>query len=185
MPKNNLNIENIMEEIRAQVEEINGYDVEYEFEKITMPEADSQAMAHRARYLIDGAAARRIVQPERPIEGNPLAVFIKKIMRKMLRFYVHPNVFAQNDYNYFATESMYLLWNLQSETDKQNRTIHSELDQLCCEVAKMKKEQTRYDHKDLDAVMEENRQLKAKVDELCLMLEEQRGTMLPEEKKNR
>ena len=43
--------------------------------------------------------AHYYVQPYKPIAGNPLKVVIKKVIRKLTKFYVEPVVFEQNEFN--------------------------------------------------------------------------------------
>lgn len=101
---NNINIEEIMNEIRQKIKEqkltadmLSFEDVPYKKAaqtgndpNVTLGEADS-ALA----YL----NAHSFIQPYKELQGNPVFVFIKKIIRRLTKFYVEPVVFEQNDFN--------------------------------------------------------------------------------------
>jgi hypothetical protein len=40
-----------------------------------------------------------VVPFDRPLPGNPIVVFFKKVIRKLIRFYIRPTVEQQNEFN--------------------------------------------------------------------------------------
>lgn len=52
----------------------------------------------------------RKVQCWRLIGGNRLAVFFKKIIRKLIKFYVEPIIDEQNQFNFYTTSAMTQLY---------------------------------------------------------------------------
>lgn len=101
MENNNINIEEIMADIRKKIKEENltadmlsFEDVPYK--KPVQVQANTLEVADESlRYL----NTRYYIQPYKELKGNPVVVFIKKVLRKLMKFYVEPVVFEQNDFN--------------------------------------------------------------------------------------
>lgn len=101
MENNNINIEEIMADIRKKIKEENltadmlsFEDVPYK--KPVQVQANTlEAADESLRYL----NTRYYIQPYKELKGNPVVVFIKKVLRKLMKFYVEPVVFEQNDFN--------------------------------------------------------------------------------------
>ena len=100
----NINVEEIMEEIRRDIKE-KGYtndDVSFADvsadEKYATPE-HSFLLAHnvKALQINYNVNAYRPLVSTRPLGG--LIVFIRKVIRKLIKFYIEPIVFDQNDVN--------------------------------------------------------------------------------------
>ncbi|MBQ9894457.1 MAG: hypothetical protein IJM38_03630 [Ruminococcus sp.] len=100
----NINIEEIMAQIKRDIREkgltpdmLSFEDVPYSKPvqvtregNATLSDAD-EALAHmNAHYYI---------QPYKPLAGSSIKVFIKKVLRKLMKFYVEPVVFEQNEFN--------------------------------------------------------------------------------------
>lgn len=100
----NINIEEIMAQIKGEIKEkgltpdmLSFEDVPYSKPvQVTREESSSLADADDALAHMN---AHYYVQPYKPIAGNPLKVFIKKVIRKLTKFYVEPVVFEQNEFN--------------------------------------------------------------------------------------
>lgn len=99
-----IDIEEIMKEIRQNIKE-RGYDKEpLSFEDIAIPEAPRQvrsqvnmeALVNELEFLNNNWNNPANV----PVNGgNPIGSFLKKIVRKCTAFIVRPIVNFQNDYN--------------------------------------------------------------------------------------
>jgi hypothetical protein len=50
-----------------------------------------------------------VITESRRIEGSPLIVFIKRVIRKLTRFYVKPIVDAQNEFNEYTVRTANML----------------------------------------------------------------------------
>ena len=101
---NEINIEEIMKEIRQNIKE-RGYDKEpLSFEDVTISEP---AVQEGAQFSMDEFLTELNYMNRGwnnsfnvPVEGgNPIAVFVKKMIRKCTRFIVFPIVNFQNAYN--------------------------------------------------------------------------------------
>ena len=86
---------------------------------------------------------------DRPIYGNRIAVFIKRLIRKLIRFYIRPTVEQQNEFNVSMSRAM-------STVGKYAIELHSEalLDRMNELEAKLKQ------------VNEENEELRRRLEKL-------------------
>ncbi len=99
-----INIEEIMDEIRREIKEKGLSADMLSFEDVPCPKPedaikgnalDSEEIRNALIYM----NGHYNVQPYKPLGGNALVVFIKKVIRKLTKFYVEPVVFEQNTYN--------------------------------------------------------------------------------------
>lgn len=99
-----INIEEIMADIRREIAEkhltpdmLSFADVPYDKPdeavnkcSLSSPEARNAMVYLHSHYA---------VQPYKPLSGNPVAVFVKKVIRKLTKFYIEPTVADQNEVN--------------------------------------------------------------------------------------
>jgi len=144
MENNNINIEEIMADIRKKIKEENltadmlsFEDVPYKKPVQVQPNT-LEAADESLRYL----NTRYYIQPYKELKGNPIKVFFKKVLRKLVKFYIEPVVFEQNDFN---ANTVAVLNTLRQNADG---TDSSELNDK------------------LDAVILENKQLAIRLDKL-------------------
>ena len=104
MENNNINIEEIMAQIKREIKEKNLSSDMLSFEDV--PYKKPVQVSRSGNASLDDADealaymnAHYYVQPYKPIAGNPIKVFIKKVIRKLTKFYVEPVVFEQNEFN--------------------------------------------------------------------------------------
>lgn len=98
-----INIEEIMQEIRQEIADKHLTPDMLSFEDVpyTRPDAmngcglDSEEARNAMVYL----NSHYNVQAYKPLAGNPLFVFVKKVIRKLTKFYVEPVVDDQNTFN--------------------------------------------------------------------------------------
>lgn len=99
-----VNIEEIMQGIRREIQEkgltsdmLDFEDVPYRKaeDPVNGCSADSEEVKQAMIYL----NGHYNIQPYKPLGGNPLFVFVKKVIRKLTKFYVEPIVFDQNAFN--------------------------------------------------------------------------------------
>lgn len=75
--------------------------------------------------------AHHYVQPYKPLPGNPIKVFFKKIIRKLTKFYVEPVVFEQNSFNAAAVNVLNVMKNnAESRQDDNSEELLSRLETL-------------------------------------------------------
>lgn len=106
---NNINIEEIMSQIKREIKEKNLTADMLSFEDVpyerptdmssgsSLEDCDSALTYMNTHYYI---------QPYKELQGNPLKVFFKKVIRKLTKFYVEPVVFEQNDFNANTTKAL-------------------------------------------------------------------------------
>ena len=102
MDNKNVNIEEIMQNIRKEIKEkglssdmLSFEDVPYQKPDAAVNGAGSEEVKNSLVYL----NGHYNVQPYKPLGGNPLFVFIKKVLRKLMKFYIEPIVNDQNNFN--------------------------------------------------------------------------------------
>ncbi len=104
-----VNIEAIMQEIREEIK-AKGYTYDMlSFKDVSAPlcsdnesEAVSFEGAEKNLAYMDNVSH---VAGYRPLDGNKLVVFIKRIIRKFTKFYVEPVVASQNEFNSAAVRT--------------------------------------------------------------------------------
>ncbi|MBP3746590.1 MAG: hypothetical protein J6I47_03885 [Ruminococcus sp.] len=106
---NNINVEEIMSQIKREIKEKNLTADMLSFEDVpyekptdmssgsSLEDCDSALTYMNTHYYI---------QPYKELQGNPLKVFFKKAIRKLTKFYVEPVVFEQNDFNANTTKAL-------------------------------------------------------------------------------
>lgn len=97
-----INIEKIMDEIRADIK-AKGYtnDMLSFNEVSSIKVVDGSFSREEYDTALNYLNNSYNVVSIRPLTGNPLFVFIKRIIRKLAKFYVEPIVASQNEYNAF------------------------------------------------------------------------------------
>ena len=102
MDNKTVNIEEIMQNIRKEIKEkglssdmLSFEDVPYQKPDAAVNGAGSEEVKNSLVYL----NGHYNVQPYKPLGGNPLFVFIKKVLRKLMKFYIEPIVNDQNNFN--------------------------------------------------------------------------------------
>ncbi len=114
--ENKINIEEIMAQIKREIEEkgltadmLSFEDVPYK--KPVQIETDGAASLLAADESLAYVNAHHFVQPYKPLSGNPIKVFFKKVIRKLMKFYVEPVVFEQNSFNASVTNVLNVMKN--------------------------------------------------------------------------
>ena len=96
MADTNINIEEIMADIKREIKEKGLTNDMLSFDEI--PYRKSQA-GGSPQEALEYIKSNYYIQPYKELEGNPLKVLFKKVIRKMTKFYVEPVVMEQNDFN--------------------------------------------------------------------------------------
>lgn len=125
----NINIEEIMAQIKREIQEkgltpdmLSFEDVPYS--KPVQVTREGGASLADADDALAHMNAHYYVQPYKPIAGNPVKVFIKKVIRKLTKFYVEPVVFEQNEFN---ANTVSVLNTFRGAIDGQSHQDRSEL----------------------------------------------------------
>ncbi|MBQ9117478.1 MAG: hypothetical protein IJY04_10675 [Clostridia bacterium] len=96
-----VNIEKIMDDIRTEIKE-KGYTADMlSFTEVTGKSIFKGEGLDECDLVdnLDTANSLCMVPFDRPLPGNPIVVFFKKIIRKLIRFYIRPTVEQQNEFN--------------------------------------------------------------------------------------
>lgn len=117
MENNNIDIEEIMAQIKREIKEKNLTSDMLSFEDVPYKKPvqvsrSGNASLDDADEALSFMNAHYYVQPYKPITGNPLKVFIKKVIRKLTKFYVEPVVFEQNEFNASTVSILNILSNI-------------------------------------------------------------------------
>ena len=97
MEENNINIEEIMADIKREIKEKGLTGDMLSFEDV--PYKKTPQAGGSVREALDFLNSNYNVQPYKELKGNPLKVVFKKIIRKLMKFYIEPTVNDQNNVN--------------------------------------------------------------------------------------
>lgn len=161
---NNINIEEIMAEIRQKIKEqkltadmLSFEDVPYK--KAAQSGNDPNVTLGEADTALAYLNAHSYIQPYKELQGNPLFVFIKKVIRKLTKFYVEPVVFEQNDFNANTVQVLNALKNAAgSRTDKEEVSLEDVLGKI--ELLELNQKNLSAQ---IEALEKENRALREKL----------------------
>ncbi len=166
MPENNvINVDEIMEQIRAEIKSkgldssmLSFEDVPFDKETAASDVEFSPALLKQS---MDYLGARNQLEPYKQLTGNPVTVFIKKVIRKLLKFYIVPLVTEQNAVNYHTSNAVRQLGSYVSGGNG--------IDELTQRIEMLELRQDEYRRetdalrKKLNALAEENKALREKV----------------------
>ena len=121
MENGKINIEEIMAEIKQNIKDQGLTADMLSFEDVPFKKT---AQGGSASEALDYITSHYYIQPYKELKGNPVKVFIKKVIRKMVKFYVEPVVFEQNDFNANAVTVM------KSLTDSKSADLSGRVETL-------------------------------------------------------
>ena len=129
-----LNIESILREIRKNIEE-KGFSkdmlsFEDNFDDIYLSLIPKYNDVMDIEQQLDILRNSWNIQPNKPLNGNQLVVFIKKIIRKLTKFFVLPIVNEQNAINY----SVFCILEKNCEMKKEIENLYDRITRLEGEV---------------------------------------------------
>ncbi len=152
MGNSEINIEKIMNDIKTEIKE-KGYTADMlSFEEVTnlsvvsVDGFDSNAFSGVVSYMNTSYN----VPITRPLSGNPIIVFIKRVLRKLTRFTLRPIVEHQSEYNCYSAKAFAMMENYMkagvtiAELNKKVemlelklQTAAKEIDQLNFKIAEL------------------------------------------------
>ena len=121
MENGSINIEEIMAEIKQKIKEQGLTADMLSFEDVPYKK---NAQSGSASEALDYISTHYYIQPYKELQGNGINVFFKKVLRKLMKFYVEPVVFEQNDFNANAVTVM------KSLSDSKSSDISSKVETL-------------------------------------------------------
>lgn len=123
--ENNINIENIMEQIKNDIS-AKGYTNDLlSFDDVVVDVSSMNVlMFDRVKFNEDLYVANHEweVNPYRPLQGGKVRVFFRKVIRKLVYFFVEPIVMAQDGFNASIVRMMN---QMSCYIDEQNKEIES------------------------------------------------------------
>lgn len=134
-----INVEEIMQDIRTQIAQRGYKKSELRFADVTvgamdnMEDIDEYFELQNFGLTVDKMNSRRTVQCWRMLRGNRLAVLVKKVIRKLTKFYIEPIVKEQNQFNFYTTSAMAQLY------DKIEKEQAIELEQMQKRIEELEK----------------------------------------------
>ncbi|MDY4414603.1 MAG: hypothetical protein SPE43_09610 [Ruminococcus sp.] len=106
----NINVDEIVNQIRAEIKEKGLEPSMLSFEDVPFDKEVSHTETHfELSSLVQSADymnARNQIEPYKEISGNPISVFIKKVIRKLVKFYIMPIMTEQNALNYHCANAV-------------------------------------------------------------------------------
>ena len=108
---NNIDIDQIMQEIRQEIKEKNLDHAILDFEEIPftpeISQAENQFQCSSLQQSTEYLNIRNQIDPYKPIEGNFLIRWIKKVLRKLMKFYIMPIMTEQNALNLHTANAIH------------------------------------------------------------------------------
>ena len=143
MENGSINIEEIMAEIKQKIKEQGLTADMLSFEDVPYKK---NAQSGSASEALDYISTHYYIQPYKELQGNGIKVFFKKVLRKLMKFYVEPVVFEQNDFNANAVTVIKSLTENKSADmsskveamELAHKELMIRLDKLECENAELR-----------------------------------------------
>lgn len=120
------NIEEVMDDIRKEIKEKGLTSDMLSFSDVASVSVADESSFSKAGLdnCLANLSDSYVITESRHISGNPIVVFIKKVIRKLTRFYIKPIVEAQTEFNAYTVQtanmlSRYVYDNLEKPSEKQ------------------------------------------------------------------
>jgi len=135
MEENTINVDKIMEEIRAEIKEKGYKESDLQFkgkngaysETVELDEIKFDEDRFRKKVLL--LNVRKNVSPNKTLYASnkkqKFSVFVKKVLRKSLKFYIEPIVSEQNEYNETNAELMMQVYALAKENEELRKRVEA------------------------------------------------------------
>ena len=137
-----VNVEEIMSGIRAEIQE-KGYSSDMLSFADVPADADAGIYVERfdadmLRGNVQYISEHHRVDPYRPLSGNPVAVFFKKVLRKFMSFYVEPYAAEQQVELYIRESRMHSTKELLEKVEAlelQQKNTKIAMEQMQAQIA--------------------------------------------------
>ncbi len=143
MENGEINIEKIMDDIRAEIKE-KGYTSDIlSFEDVTSISLDGENDFSKEKLseLVSYMNSSYAVPITRPLGGNPIVVFIKRVIRKLTRFIIRPIVEHQSEYNSVSARAVGMIGarveSVSSETENRIALLELKLQTAMKEIERL------------------------------------------------
>ena len=104
-------IEEVMEEIRKEIKEKGLTSDMLSFNDVaSVSAADEGSFSKKElEVCLANLSGSYVISESRPLEGNPFVVFVKRVIRKLTRFYIKPVADAQTEFNGYTVQAANML----------------------------------------------------------------------------
>lgn len=128
-----VNVEEIMKEIREQIKEKGLEDIDLQFEDVVIFNKSSADAYIEEEFLgaLDRARPHTIVNAAPQLSGNVISRIIKKIIRRVMAFHLEYIVDEQNEYNIYSYQAISMLPDRFKEED--DRILELEKQLIACQ----------------------------------------------------
>lgn len=132
-----IDIEAIMADIRKNIEERGYEETDLKFAEVEVRGKEGTQLLGEA-FQIDELSQWIVRMDEtknvacwRPLGGNPIKTFIKKVIRKCIKFYVEPIVEDQNRYNHYTVCALAQVFSKLAENqDERIKELEGQVEKL-------------------------------------------------------
>ena len=97
-------IEEVLDDIRREIKE-KGLTADMLSFSDVVRDDEVCLSEEEAESCLSNLSRSSVIPESRRLEGNPLIVFIKRVIRRLTRFYIRPIVDAQNEFNAYAVRA--------------------------------------------------------------------------------
>lgn len=137
--ENNINVEEIMKQIKADIN-AKGYTNDLlSFDDVVVDVSSMNVVKFdKLQFKEDLYVANHEwnVNPYRPLQGGRIRVFIRKVIRKLVYFFVEPIVMAQDGFNASVVRMMNQMNCYIDQQEKEIEELKSKISQLESESKK-------------------------------------------------
>ena len=142
---NKIDVDEIMQQIRAEIKEKGLDSSMLSFEDVPFDKEVSHADSEfRIGSLLQSAEylnIRNQIEPYKPITGNPVAVFVKKVIRKLVKFYFLPVITEQNALNHHTANAVQQLSSyVSADSAVDVKSLEAKVEEMELILAANKKE---------------------------------------------
>lgn len=155
--RNEIDIKSIMSQIKQDIKDKGLSADMLSFEDIPFKKASdvygtSLDSAEEAMCCLN---SHYYVQPYKNLSGNPVKVFVRKVIRKLVKFYVEPVVFEQNNLNANTVKVL----NYLVESASENENNKTDVQKLSQQIEAMEIAQKQLVQR-IDSLEQENSKLR-------------------------
>ena len=119
---NSVNTEKIMSQLKRDIKE-----KITDFEDIPYKKPSGAEILANPDKAIDNVRAYSYVHPYRQFTGSKLKIFLKKSVRKMIKFYIEPLVNEQNNFNASTESALTSMRNTQKKLIRRIEKLEQEI----------------------------------------------------------
>ena len=131
--ENNINVEEIMKQIKADIN-AKGYTNDLlSFDDVVVDVSSMNVVKFdKLQFKEDLYVANHEwnVNPYRPLQGGKLRVFVRKVIRKLVYFFVEPIVMAQDGFNASVVRMMNQMSCYIDQKDKEIEELKARISEL-------------------------------------------------------